>query len=118
VDGPSLAAQFNTPSDIVVDRNQQLFVADTDNARIRRISKQGAVSTVAAIGGGDGNIENFPHGLAFDQKGAMYILQSGLRHQIFQVSLACNSTCSATLDVSFVLTSTRLTSTPLFPFLV
>lgn len=86
VDGPALMAKFNTPSDIVVDRNQQLFVADTDNARIRRISKQGMVSTVAAIGGGDGDIENFPHGLAFDLKGAMYILQSGLRHQIFQVA--------------------------------
>lgn len=86
IDGPSAVAKFNTPSDIVVDRNQQLFIADTDNARIRRISKQGAVSTVAAIGGGDGDIENFPHGLAFDHRGAMYILQSGLKHQIFQVA--------------------------------
>ena len=52
IDGPCSIAKFNTPSDIVVDRNQQLFIADTDNARIRRISKQGIVSTVAAIGGG------------------------------------------------------------------
>lgn len=32
IDGPALMSKFNTPSDIVVDRNQQLFVADTDNA--------------------------------------------------------------------------------------
>jgi hypothetical protein len=84
-DGLALNARFNSPSDIVVNKYQELFVADTDNASIRRISKQGQVSTIAAIGGGDGEIDNWPHGLAFDHEGCMYILQVGLKHQIFQV---------------------------------
>ena len=82
-DGLALNARFNTPSDIVVNKYQELFIADTDNASIRRISKQGQVSTIAAIGGGDGEIDNWPHGLAFDHDGAMYILQTGLKHQVW-----------------------------------
>ena len=58
VDGMALNARFNTPSDIVVNKYQELFIADTDNASIRRISKQGQVSAIAAIGGGDGEIDN------------------------------------------------------------
>lgn len=85
-DGPAEVASFNCPQDLVVDANQQLFIADTLNARIRRISKQGKVSTIASISGGDGEIENFPNGLAFDHKGALYILQGGKQHHIFQIS--------------------------------
>lgn len=43
LDGEALAATFNSPQDIVVDRNQQLFIADANNASIRRINKLGKV---------------------------------------------------------------------------
>jgi sugar lactone lactonase YvrE len=48
LDGPGPAAAFDTPSAIVVDRHGVLFVADTGNDAIRRIDKDGAVTTLAA----------------------------------------------------------------------
>ena len=47
LDGPGAAAAFDTPSAIVVDRHGVLFVADTGNDAIRRIDKDGAVTTLA-----------------------------------------------------------------------
>jgi hypothetical protein len=58
LDGEALQATFHTPTDIIFDENQQMFVADRNNARIRRINKAMKVSTIASISGGDGDIEN------------------------------------------------------------
>jgi hypothetical protein len=79
VDGAALNARFHTPSDIVANKYQELFVADTDNASIRRISKQGAVSTIAAIGGGDGEIDNCTN-TQTAQRGAARGLRVWQRH--------------------------------------
>lgn len=48
--GPAAAAQLNTPYGIAADRAGNLLIADFGNARIRRISKDGIITTVA--GGG------------------------------------------------------------------
>ena len=49
-DGPGGQALFNSPSDVAVDEDGSIYVADTYNHRIRRIAPGGDVSTVA--GGG------------------------------------------------------------------
>jgi sugar lactone lactonase YvrE len=49
-DGPSASARFNLPKGVAIDTDGQIFVADTDNLRIRRISKDGTVTTVAGTG--------------------------------------------------------------------
>lgn len=86
-DGDPLASTFFTPLDIAIDARQQLFVADTNNARIRRIAKNGGrVSTVASISGGDGPVENRPTGLAFADDGSLFILQGGVHHSVFVIS--------------------------------
>ena len=41
VDGIATNAKFNTPSGVVGDLNGNLFVADTNNHRIRMISSSG-----------------------------------------------------------------------------
>jgi len=46
-DGAALAARFDTPGGVAVTRDGTLFVADTGNHAIRRIGKDGAVTTVA-----------------------------------------------------------------------
>ncbi len=48
LDGIGTAAAFDTPSGIAVDKDGVLFVADTGNDSIRRIGKDGAVTTFAA----------------------------------------------------------------------
>jgi hypothetical protein len=48
-DGPRDEARFNRPVGIAVDASDNLFVADTGNALIRRISSAGLVTTVAGL---------------------------------------------------------------------
>jgi len=81
VDGHRLSAEFNQPSQIVVDKDGSIYVADRMNHCIRRITPDGMVSTVIGKGGiagyQDGNPEdalfNNPRGVAIDQEGTIYI---------------------------------------------
>lgn len=47
LDGTGTAAAFDTPSALAVDKHGVLFVADTGNNAIRRIDRNGAVTTLA-----------------------------------------------------------------------
>ncbi len=49
-DGPATLAQFNQPLDLKVTQTGDLFVADSVNLRIRRVSPSGMVTTVAGDG--------------------------------------------------------------------
>lgn len=50
VDGPSSVASFDNPWDVTADRNGNIYVADSYNNRIRKVTPDGTVSTFA---GGD-----------------------------------------------------------------
>ncbi|MBI3784167.1 MAG: hypothetical protein HY270_12290 [Deltaproteobacteria bacterium] len=47
--GPATAATLNHPTDIAVTGDGKLFVADSDNWRIRRIDETGTITTVAVL---------------------------------------------------------------------
>ena len=78
--GPALAAQFNNPSRLALAPDGSLYVSDSANHRVRKITKDGTVTTVAGIGtagcSGDGGPAlkaqlNEPWDLAWDGQGRL-----------------------------------------------
>jgi sugar lactone lactonase YvrE len=75
--GPATSAQLNTPKGVAVDSAGNLFVADYDNNRIRKVAS-GVISTVAGGGSLSGNILatsavlSAMNGVAVDSAGSFY----------------------------------------------
>jgi len=89
-EGEGTLAKFNSPFQLVLDLNKNLYVTDYENHRIRRISPEGMVSTLAGqetAGKVDGSLAeakfNNPMGLTHDSEGNMYISE---RHGIRKIS--------------------------------
>jgi sugar lactone lactonase YvrE len=76
-DGPANSAKFAYPASIAIDSTGNLYVADSDNDKIRKIAADGIVSTLDAGGPteNDGPTQNFrnPHGISIDAHGNIYI---------------------------------------------
>ena len=60
-DGLGPAARFNRPGGVAVDGTGNVYVADSYNRTIRKITPAGLVTTLAGLGG-DGNSPNLPFG--------------------------------------------------------
>lgn len=81
-DGAGKSAMFNDPHAVAVDSSGNVFVADTYNNRIRKITPEGVVSTVAGSSAGDadgtGTAARFgyPRGIALDPSGNLIIADS------------------------------------------
>ncbi|MGA2256643.1 MAG: NHL repeat-containing protein [Thermoguttaceae bacterium] len=63
-DGTGNEARFFAPCGLAIDRNDNLFVADPENHRIRKITPQGVVTTIAGSGPGGKAVGGFADGLA------------------------------------------------------
>ncbi|PAW79238.1 MAG: hypothetical protein B9S32_04600 [Verrucomicrobia bacterium Tous-C9LFEB] len=83
-DGVGSAARFYLPSGIAVDSQGNVYVSDTRNHTIRKITSDGTVTTVAGLAGtsgsenGSGAVARFyePRGLAVDSNGTLYVADS------------------------------------------
>ena len=80
--GPAIKANFKTPAGLAFDPEGNLYIADRENHRVRKIDTSGNISTFAGIGkagfSGDGGPAvraklNLPSGLATDKKGNLFI---------------------------------------------
>jgi len=78
-DGQGSAAQFNSPFGIAIDKAHNLYVADTFNHSIRKVTTEGEVSTLAGgeegFADGQGSASKFrlPSGIAIDAAGNLYV---------------------------------------------
>jgi trimeric autotransporter adhesin len=86
--GLGTAAKLRTPRSVCIDDNGNIFIADAVNDRIRKIDKDGIITTIAGTGvagySGDGSAAtvaelNTPMGVAFDNDGNLHIADHGNR---------------------------------------
>ncbi len=84
--GPAANAAFNDPVGVHVDSAGYVYIADTFNDRIRKVSLDGFITTIAGQGrggySGDGMpatsaLLDFPHNVAVDPSGNVYISDEG-----------------------------------------
>lgn len=95
-DGPAEMAQINAPRDLAIGPDGRLYIADTDNHRIRAVDlATHVITTVAGTGqrgyAGDGGQATAaqldrPFGIAFDRQGYLYIADT-YNHRIRRVRL-------------------------------
>jgi uncharacterized protein (TIGR03437 family) len=94
--GKATDAQLNLPTGIAADASGNIYIADTANNRIRKVNKDGIISTVAGTGtagfGGDGADAtkaklNHPVGLAVDAAGNLYIADQS-NHRVRKLTVA------------------------------
>jgi len=84
-DGQGAAARFSYPTGVAVANDGTIYVTDTNNNLIRRISPGGVVTTVAGVpaiaGHQDGTrtaaLFNQPTGLGIDSAGNLYVADTG-----------------------------------------
>ncbi|MBZ5623596.1 MAG: IPT/TIG domain-containing protein [Acidobacteriia bacterium] len=86
--GPAVNAQLNNPKGLALDGAGNLYIADTNNWRVRRVSTAGVITTIAGIGNEYGGYPNWgdggpavkaqlfgPVGVAFDSADNLYIAE-------------------------------------------
>jgi len=96
--GPATSAELNAPLAVAVDQSGNLYIADTYNNRIRKVSSSGAITTVAGNGQGGlfgGNSGDSgpatsaelaqPTGVAVDASGNIYIISDQYNNCIRKV---------------------------------
>ena len=107
-DGAGSLARFNHPSGVAVDGSGTLYVADTDNHTLRKVTAAGVVSTLAGLAGsfgsadGAGSAARFysPYSAAVDGSSNVYVAD-GFNHTVRKVTAAAVVSTVAGLAGSF-----------------
>ncbi|OQW93914.1 MAG: hypothetical protein BWK79_08640, partial [Beggiatoa sp. IS2] len=106
--GPATSASLASPQGIAVDNSGNLYIADTNNHRIRKVSTSGIITTVAGTGnwgysGDSGPAISAslasPQGIAVDSSGNLYIADTN-NHRIRKVDTGGTITTVAGTNVA------------------
>ncbi len=104
-DGPLGASRFAFPTGIAVDSTGNVYVADSNNATIRKVSTGNVTSTYAGTAGSFGSANgaaltvarfNQPNGVAVDSTGVVYVADT-FSHTIRRITVAGEVTTLAGL---------------------
>ena len=90
--GPATSALLHAPAGVALDKAGNLYIADADNARVRKVSG-GLITTVAVL---NGELAS-PWGLAIDTAANLYIADAR-NNNILQVALASSTTVTITTN--------------------
>jgi sugar lactone lactonase YvrE len=94
-----ITQRLNAPTDMAIDTSGNLYIADTGNHVIRKITATGSLTTLAGVFSSTGTVDgsgtlaefNTPVGIALNEdKGELYIADSG-NHAIRTLALASGS---------------------------
>ncbi|NJM80795.1 MAG: hypothetical protein HC854_16475 [Flavobacterium sp.] len=69
--------KFKFPEGIAIDKNNNIYVSDTYNHKIKKIDQQGNVITIAGSDYGDGINFKYPKALTVDTNGNIFVVDSG-----------------------------------------
>ena len=92
--GAATSAQLYYPAEVSVDISGNVYIADSDNHKIRKVTSTGIIATIAGTGtagsSGDGGAAtsaqlNSPTGVSVDVSGSVYIAEFG-DHKIRMVT--------------------------------
>jgi len=106
-DGTGIAARFNGASGVAVDSTGNVYVADTFNSTIRRVTPAGVVTTLAGLAGSTGSADGtgiaarfyYPPSVAVDTAGNVYVADTS-NHTIRKVTPAGEVTTLAGLALT------------------
>jgi class 3 adenylate cyclase/sugar lactone lactonase YvrE len=82
--GPATSAALNLPSGLTFDRAGNLYIADTGNDRVRRVTPEGTITTIA--GGSDADRLVRPAAVVIDAAGGLLIADAGA-HRVVRLAL-------------------------------
>ncbi len=120
--GQATSAQLYYPYDVAVDAQGNLFIADESNHRVREVTADGNIKTVAGTGtggfSGDGGQATsaqlyYPYGVAVDGQGNLYIADES-NHRVRKVSNGVITTVAGTGTKGFSGDGGQATSAQLY----
>jgi uncharacterized protein (TIGR03437 family) len=91
-DGPAFAAQLNLPMGVATDASGGVFLADTNNNRIREIGLDARIRTIVGTGNsgvgqeglpGTQTVLHAPQAVCADRAGALYVVDTG-NHRVLR----------------------------------